>query len=220
MPKVVAILQRCLGCGVQRDCEKEPEWQTVRVEYQDHKRPMGFCDECHHMLVKRRSVMAQNDPIYTRVSELDRALGKKSWLHAQLAVHAPVSTKFMTIEEANRLHAHTLFATNLVVDRNAWELIADLIKNGILDSNCPVCGDAMGGNESNPRFSGNITFARVKDDNFEGDDRDQLRIVCGCCASWIPIVRMGDGVAIASPNDLTEYDLVMKLSEGNIVSDA
>jgi hypothetical protein len=141
-------------------------------------------------------------------------------LHKQLAKLAPLSTDVMTIEEAHRLHSHTLFATNLVVDRRAWEMIADLIKNGILDSPCPVCGDAMGGNDDNPRFSGNITFARLKDDNFEGDDRDQLRIVCGCCASWIPIVRVGDGVAIASPDDLSEYDLVMKLSEGNIVSEA
>lgn len=93
MAGVLRIIERCLGCGAEREVDLSQRWPTfpcpgVRLDApRSHERNrLGVCPECAERLV---------EPVYT-VSDFDRQLGFRSYLRRTSKVRLGPSEPFVT----------------------------------------------------------------------------------------------------------------------------
>jgi hypothetical protein len=91
MGKVIRVIERCLGCGTEREVDMgSPRWPTVwcpglGLDYPERRNRMGVCPDCSEKIT---------EPVHT-VGDFDRQLGRESYLTLTSKVRLGPSEPFL-----------------------------------------------------------------------------------------------------------------------------
>jgi hypothetical protein len=90
MARFIRVIERCLGCGTEREVDLSPRWPTVpcpglRPSDGEGRNQMGVCPVCAPLIT---------DPVHT-VGDFDRQLGIASYLTLTSKVRLGPSEPFL-----------------------------------------------------------------------------------------------------------------------------